>query len=107
MEKPQVTDSSGDKRRFQLRCLIFAAAVLHVSVTLTIFMIGRHALFPSQIYPSGIGRFASDGVFYQGQIAELANILKNEGLRAWATWPTQLHIRLYALPYAIFSRWVS
>src|SRR5438046_2588495 len=82
------------KRRFQLRSLIVAAAILHVSVTLAVFMGGRYQLFPSQISPSGIGRFAFDGLVYQDQVGELSNILKSQGLRAWANWPDQLHVRL-------------
>ena len=94
-------------RRFQLRSLIIAAAILHLCTTLTLFMVGSYQLFPSQIYPTGIGRFASDGLIYQKDLAQLCNILKSEGLRAWATWPTQLHVRLYSLPLAPISGWVN
>jgi ABC-type multidrug transport system fused ATPase/permease subunit len=87
--------------------LILAAAILHVSVTLAVFMAGRYELFPSQISPSGIGRFAFDGFVYQDQVGELSNILKTQGLRVWANWPNQLHVRLYSLPHAAVSRWVS
>lgn len=98
---------SANRRRFTLRCLIVAAAILHVSVTLTVFAIGRYRLFPMQVYSTGIGKFASDGVIYEGQVVELSNILKSDGVRAWATWPTQLHVRLYSIPLAVVSRWVS
>ena len=37
----------------------------------------------------------------------MSNILKSQGLRAWANWPNQLHVRLYSLPHALVSRWVS
>jgi putative peptidoglycan lipid II flippase len=95
------------KRLFQLKFLIVAAAIWHVSVTLAVFAVGKFQLMPAQIYPSGIGRFASDGVIYQGQVAELGQILKNEGPLAWATWPTQLHVRLYSLPLFLVSRWFA
>src|SRR5438477_5274698 len=108
MQKPvRATSQSASRRRFYLGFLIIAAAILHVSVTLTVFAIGKYQVFPAQIYPTGIGRFASDGIVYEGQVVELSNILKSEGVRAWATWPTQLHVRLYALPAAAVSRWVS
>jgi putative peptidoglycan lipid II flippase len=94
-------------RRFQLRFLIVAAAIWHVSVAITVFAVGRYQLFPSQIYPTGIGRFALDGVAYQDQIPELGNILKNDGLAAWFIWPNQIHVRLYSLPPAAISHWFA
>src|SRR5437660_12831299 len=101
------TSLSASRRRLKLRFLIVAAAILHISVTLTVFAIGKYQVFPAQIYPTGIGRFASDGIVYEGQVVELSNILKSEGVRAWATWPTQLHVRLYAFPSAAASASVS
>src|SRR5947209_11294265 len=91
MEKPTNTASlSVSRRRFQVKFLLLAAATLQVSLTLAVFMIGKYQLFPSQVYPSGIGRFASDGVLYERQVAELSDMLKSQGLRVWANWPTQL-----------------
>lgn len=95
------------RRHFNPGFLIVAAAILHISVALTVFAIGKYQVFPSQIYPDGIGRFASDGIVYEGQIVELSNIARSEGVRAWATWPTQLHVRLYSIPMAMISRWFS
>jgi len=86
---------------------MIAAAILHLSISLAVFTIGKYQLFPSQVYPSGVARFASDGVFYQGQVAQLSDLLKSQGIRDWATWPAQLHVRLYSLPLALVSRWVS
>jgi hypothetical protein len=62
--------------------------------------VGKYQLLPSQFYPNGIGKFASDGMIYEEQCAELRSILRNEGLKSWATWPTQLHVRLYSLPFS-------
>src|SRR2546421_7128114 len=108
MQKPAKTRSlSARRRRVNLGFLIVAAAVLHISVALTVFAIGKYQVFPSQIYPDGIGRFASDGISYEGQVVELSNIVRSEGVRAWATWPTQLHVRLYSIPLAVMSRWIS
>src|SRR5882724_3043942 len=101
------TSLPASRRRFNLGFLIVAAAILHVSVTLTVFAIGRYQLSPFQIYPTGIGRFASDGLIYEGQVVELSKILKSDGLRGWATWPTQLHVRLYSIPLSVVSGWVS
>jgi hypothetical protein len=74
---------------------------------MAVFMIGRYQLFPSQFSRSGIGRFAADGEMYQVQAEELSKILRAEGPGKWATWPTQLHVRLYSLPLAIVSPWTS
>ena len=95
------------RRWFELRSLLVAAAILHLSATFAVFMAGRYQLLPSQISSNGIGEFASDGQIYQFQMIELSNILKSQGLRNWATWPTQLHVRLYSLPFAVVSGWVS
>jgi hypothetical protein len=84
-----------------------AAAIWHVSVTLGVFAVGKYQVIPAQVNPSGIGRFASDGVVYQGQLAELCQVLKNEGPLAWATWSTQLHVRLYSVPLFFVSRWFA
>ena len=105
--KPVTKTAQSANRLFQLKFLILAAAIWHVAITLGVFMTGKYQLTPGQIYPSGIGRFASDGVMYQGQVDELCQVLKNDGLLAWATWPTQLHVRLYSLPLFLVSRWFS
>src|SRR2546423_1095768 len=108
MQRPaRATSLPASRRRFNHGFLIVAAAILHVSVTLTVFAIGKYQLFPSQIYPTGIGRFASDGIIYQDQVVELSNTVKSQGLRVWATWPTQLHVRLYSIPLAVVSSWVN
>jgi hypothetical protein len=83
--------------------LIIAAALLHVSVTVTVFMIGRSGLLPGQFDQKGLGNFAADGFMYQTEVLELCSVLRHQGLKAWATWPTQLHVRLYSLPVAALN----
>src|SRR5438105_1404721 len=108
MQEPaRATSLSANRRRFNLGFLLVAAAILHVSVALTVFAIGKYQLFPSQILPTGVGRFASDGIIYEGQIVELSKTLKSEGLRAWGTRPSRLHVRLYAIPFTLLSRWLN
>jgi hypothetical protein len=99
--------SSSAKRLIDVRYLIVAAAIWHVSIAVIVFGIGKYQLAPAQIHPSGIGAFAADGLIYQDQCLELCRILKSEGFIAWATWPTQLHVRLYSLPLAPVSRWIA
>jgi len=103
--KPGSPDKSGSRlasRRTHL-VLILAAALFHVSVTATVLIIGRTGLIPGQFDPQGIGAFAADGRMYQGEILELCGVLKTQGVTAWATWPTQLHVRLYSLPVAALN----
>jgi len=85
-------------RTLRFRFVILAAAALHVAVTTAVILIGRFGLFPGQFDQRGLGTFASDGFMYQNEIVELCSILRNQGLTAWANWPTQLHVRLYSLP---------
>ena len=82
-------------------------AVLHVAVTSAVFVVGRRALLPSQFNSNGLGSFASDGFTYQDEVIELSEVLKNQGIAAWATWPTQLHVRIYSLPFVVLSRWTG
>lgn len=99
------SSSAGDAaRRRKLRFLILAAAVLHISVALVVFTVGKFQLMPGQIDETGLGRFASDGYTYQTEVNELRDVLKNQGVVAWATWPTQLHVRLYSLPLVVIPR---
>lgn len=90
------------RRRIKIRFLILAAVVLHISVAASVFAVGKLKLMPGQFKESGLGVFAPDGFDYQVEVIDLCDVLKNQGLKAWATWPTQLHVRLYSLPLAIF-----
>src|SRR5205814_10675740 len=103
--RAEKTRRSSSRRRSEIKFLLFAAMVLHASVTFAVLMVGRYQFFPSLIYPTGVAK--SDGIIYQSQIVELDNILKREGVRTWATLPGQLHVRLYALPFSVVSPWVS
>ncbi len=95
------------RQRSQCRYLLGAAAILHVCVTLAVFTVGKYQLFPSKVFPNGIGKFASDGLLYQGQVRELANVLKQQGPIAWATKPADLHVRLYSLPLLLTPQGAS
>jgi putative peptidoglycan lipid II flippase len=105
---PQTRSPLPAKRRVHLRFLLVAAAIWHISIVLTLFAVGKFQLAPARIYPNGIGAgFAIDTVHYQAQCVELSRILRTEGPVAWATWPTQLHLRFYSLPLAPVSRWIT
>jgi len=84
-----------------------AAALLHISVAAAILTVGRYQLMPAQFRANGLGEFASDCFPYQEEVADLVEVLKHSGPVSWATWPTQLHVRLYSLPVAAVSRWMG
>lgn len=96
------------KRRLDPRLLLVAAAVWHISIVVTLFAVGKFQLAPAQVYPNGLGKsFAADSVVYEAQCVELSRRLRSEGIVSWATWPTQLHLRVYSLPLTLFSRWLT
>jgi putative peptidoglycan lipid II flippase len=97
------------KRTLNARPVLFlaAAALLHISVAAAVFTVGKYQLMPAQFRANGLGEFASDGFFYQDEAVYLVTVLKSHDLAAWATWPTQLHVRLYSLPLACVSHWMG
>jgi hypothetical protein len=92
-------------QRFGIKHLLCFAAVLHIAIVLTIFIIGRAQLLPAQFDTSGIGTFADDGYVYRNEVVSLADILKTKGVAAWFSQPSQLHLRLYSLAHALLSSW--
>jgi hypothetical protein len=89
--------------RVRFRFLILAAAVLHLAVTSIALMVGRLGRLPSQFDANGLAFFALDGFNYQNEVIELCDVLRHQGVIAWASWPTQLHVRLYSLPVLVFG----
>lgn len=93
------------KRRFKIAHLLVVAAMLHVALSVTIMLVGKSRLMPSQFSEGGIGAFAYDSFLYEAEVERLAKLLKTEGVVAWASSPSELHVRLYSLPYAVVSSW--
>ena len=91
----------------RLTLLLAAAAVLHVSVAGAVFAVGKLGLMPNQFNEQGLGTFASDGLVYQTEAVELCNVLRTQGIAAWASWPTQLHVRFYSLPLTALQRFTG
>ncbi len=84
--------------------LLLIMAIVHIAVTTAVFVVGRRGWMPSQFDSNGLGSFAADGFTYQDEVVELSEVLKSQGIKAWATWPTQLHVRIYSLPLVVLSR---
>ena len=80
------------------------AAILHVVVTTSIFLIGRHHLLPGTFDENGIGiSFAVDGVAYRNLISDMTSVLKTNGLSSWLNLLAPLHCRLYSLSFALLG----
>jgi len=84
--------------------LLFVAAVMHVAITVTVFMVGRKTLLPSIFDSNGIAvSFASDGVGYLDDAATLAQMLRRGDLLVWVNSPYAFHLKLYSLPFAVLG----
>lgn len=87
--------------------LLVLAAGLHLATTTSVFLVGRFQLMPSQFEKHGLGQFASDSIFYQGDVVLLTGKLRNEGVIAWGNAVSPLHVKAYSLSHFIFSRWAE
>lgn len=86
------------------RRLLVGAAVLHVALALTLHWAGRAQVAPGFIDRDGImDAFAHDSYEYQSGAVRLAEVLKREGLAAWAAEGQPLHVRVISLQFALLG----
>lgn len=86
------------------RRLIVGAALLHVSLAVGLFSVGRAQIAPRLVHSDGIVEsFAFDSLGYQQAAIRLAAILKEGRLRAWATEREPAHVKLISLQFAILG----
>lgn len=84
---------------------LLAAAVLHLALTVSIFLAGRNGLFPSTFDAHGIGiSFAIDSSSYRIEAMRLAEMLSRGEFKRWATSRPQFHVKVYSLSFATFGR---
>src|SRR5215210_2223426 len=77
------------------RRLLAAAALLHVALAFGLHWAGRAQVAPSLIDRDGImGSFAFDSYEYQRGAARLVEVLRREGVAAWAARREPVHVRL-------------
>ena len=87
---------------------IAAAIGLHLTITASIYFVGRCALSPGVFDTNGIGiSFAPDARGYQAKASLLAEILTRDGAAAWLTAPAALHVKLYSLSFAVCGPWLG
>ena len=86
------------------RRLLAAAALLHVALASGLFWAGRAEVAPRLVDRDGImGSFAFDSYDYQRGAVRLAEVLKQEGVRAWAVEPAPLHVKLISVEFALLG----
>jgi hypothetical protein len=86
------------------RRLLTAAAILHVALALGIHGAGRAQVAPGLIDGDGImSSFAVDSYEYQSGAAQLAAILKEDGVLAWAGEQKPIHTRLLSILFALLG----
>lgn len=87
-----------------LRYLILAG-VVHITLTIAIFIAGHFQLLPNTFDENGTGlTFAIDGASYQRVASILADELQTNGIGAWLNTKAPFHSRLYSLVFATFGR---
>lgn len=86
------------------RRLLAAAAVLHVALALGLHCAGRAQLVPALVDRDGImGSFAFDSYEYQRGATGLAEVLRRDGVAAWAAERGPVHVRLISLQFALLG----
>jgi len=89
--------------------LLIIAALLHVAITATVFILGRNAVLPATFDTNGIAvSFAEDGVGHREDAATLAQMLNGGEFLVWFNAPYPFHVKLYSLCFVVFgsSLWV-
>jgi hypothetical protein len=87
---------------------LFLAGVVHVTLTVAIFVAGHFQLLPNTFDENGTGlTFAIDGASYQQVASILADELQTNGIGAWLNTKAPFHSRLYSLSFATFGRFLG
>jgi hypothetical protein len=89
--------------------LLLIAATLHIVLALAVLGVGKLQLFPAGLSPNGLsdalGR--DSALYFQPQVEMLADSLHQGEVSAWFHRPADLHVKLYSLSFALFSRWTT
>lgn len=99
-----MSDETVADARNRIVRLLLIAAILHLSLALIIFLLGRYALFPDALDRNGVAAaFASDGMRYRADAAGLSESLKRGEMRYWASADNPFHVKLYSVCFAVFG----
>lgn len=90
-----------------LRWLIIAG-VIHLALTVLIFIAGHFQFLPGFFDQNGIGiTFAIDGATYRNLANEMALQWQNYGFSPWLDIKSPLHARLYSIPFTFIGRFIG
>jgi hypothetical protein len=82
--------------------LLIAAAVFHITVTLSIYGLGRYELLPGMIDASGTAvSFGSDGIKLRIAADKLSDALAHGEISDWLHAPAPPHLKLYSIPFVV------
>jgi hypothetical protein len=86
------------------RNLLLVAAILQLTVVLSLFTIGRLGVAPNKIDERGLLTEAlRDSRDYDRDASKSVEILKQSGVRAWLFASYNAHVKLYSLSYLVFG----
>jgi ankyrin repeat protein len=84
--------------------LLVLAALFHLSLTVTIFLLGRYSVFPTTFDSNGIGTsFAADGIQYREDAIRLSEALKHGQILNWLSSHDSFQVKLYSVSFALFG----
>lgn len=84
---------------------LLPAGVIHITLTLAIFLVGHFQLLPNTFDQYGTGlSFAIDGDSYRSLASQLATELQTNGVSAWLAVKSPLHSRLYSILFATIGK---
>lgn len=90
-----------------LRRLLLIAALLHITLAITITVVGKARLLPNTFDTNGVGvAFALDSVSYREQALYMASLLREGRVRDWINYRAKLatfHARIYSMSYALLG----
>jgi hypothetical protein len=90
------------------RRLLVVAAIFHLLVTMSVYLIGRRAILPGAFDTNGIAiSVASDGIKLREEAAGLSQLLGYGQFREWFFARSPFHLKLYSICFALLGPWVG
>lgn len=98
------TDSKSASVWFTPMRLLILAGILHLTMTIAVFAVGRHALLPGSFNADGTATaFADDGVGHRLDAVTLTDFLTSGNIRSWLASDYPFHVKLYSISFAVFG----
>lgn len=105
---PQAVDNSESSPWRGIGRLLCAAFVLHLTLSVTLYEVGRRAVLPDAIDRNGIVvAVASDASDVRDDAEVLSGALGAGEVRGWLGADYPLHVKLYALCFALAGPWLG